>query len=217
MAAASGTTLFDIGIHNSFEQLRSLKNDLIYRKEYTMSRLKTLNLITADTMASTLLNAVEQRMGSIPNMIATLAHSHTATQAYLSFSQILAGGSLPAGLREKLALTVSEANQCEYCLAAHSFFGGKAGLNEAEILDARHGMSDDAKTHAALEFARKIVQDRGHISNEELAEVRHAGFSDGEIVEIVANVALSIFTNYFNQVAKTDIDFPAVPAVAMQD
>jgi uncharacterized peroxidase-related enzyme len=182
-----------------------------------MSRLKALDLITADTMASTLLNAVEQRMGSVPNMIATLAHSHTATQAYLSFSQILAGGSLSAGLREKIALTVSEANQCEYCLCAHSFFGEKAGLNEAEILDARHGMSDDPKTHAALEFVRKVVQDRGHVTDEELAEVRRAGYSDGEIVEIVAHVALNIFTNYFNQVAETDIDFPAVPAVAMLD
>jgi alkylhydroperoxidase family enzyme len=83
-------------------------------------------------------------------------------------------------------------------------------LSEQELLDARHGTAEEDRTHAALTFARKIVQDRGHVSDEDLAEVRNAGFDDGEIAEIVANVALNIFTNYFNRVAEPEIDFPAV-------
>ena len=95
-----------------------------------------------------------------------------------------------------------------------ALFGSKAGLSESDLLDARHGTATDEKINAALVFARKIVQDRGHVSDEDLEEVRRAGYTDGEIAEIVANVALSTFTNYFNQVADTEIDFPVAPSLA---
>jgi uncharacterized peroxidase-related enzyme len=180
-----------------------------------MPRIQPINRSRADAKTSMILNAVENGMGMLPNMIATLANSLPVTQAYLSFSQILAGGSLPAGLREQIALTVGEANQCDYCVSAHSFLGSKEGLSDTELLDARHGTAEDEKTHAALSFARKVVQDRGHVSDEDVAEVRRAGYNDGEIAEIVANVALNVFTNYFNRVADTEIDFPAVQSLAM--
>jgi uncharacterized peroxidase-related enzyme len=161
-----------------------------------------------------LLGAVEKKMGRVPNLIATMAQSSAVLEAYFGFSQGLAGGSLSASLREQIALTVSEANQCNYCLAAHSFLGGKTGLSRSEIHDARHGLASDEKANAALIFARKIVEERGHVSDEDVEEVRHAGYTDGEIAEIVANVALSIFTNYFNHVAETEIDFPLAPSLA---
>jgi AhpD family alkylhydroperoxidase len=117
-------------------------------------------------------------------------------------------------LRQEIALAVSEANQCNYCLSAHTFLGSKVGLTESELLDARHGTASDEKTNAALTFARKIVQDRGHVSDEDVEEVRRAGYTDGEIAEIVANVALTTFTNYFNTVAGTEIDFPVAHSLA---
>jgi uncharacterized peroxidase-related enzyme len=165
----------------------------------------------ANPKTRSLLEGVEKKLGTVPNLIGTMAQSPAVAQAYLGFSQAVAGGSLPAALREQIALTVSEANQCDYCVSAHCFLGSKAGLTESELLDARHGTASNEKTHAALTFARKIVDDRGHVNDEDVEEVRRAGYSDGEIAEIVANVALSIFTNYFNHVADTEIDFPVVP------
>ena len=161
-----------------------------------------------------LLGAVQKNMGMVPNMISTMAQSPAVVQAYLKFNQSLAGGSLPEALRQAISLSVSESDQCNYCLSAHSFLGSKAGLSESDLLDARHGSASDEKTNAALVFARKIVEDRGHVSDEDVEDVRRAGYTDGQITEIVANVALTTFTNYFNQVAGTEIDFPLARSLA---
>ena len=154
---------------------------------------------------------VEKKMGTVPNMVATMAQSPAVVQAYLDGNQALAGGSLSAALRQQIALTVSEANQCDYCVSAHTQFGRKAGLSESDLLDARHGTSSNRKTNAALTFARRIVEDRGHVNDEDVDEVRQAGFTDGEIAEIIANVGMTTFTNYFNHIAGTEVDFPYVP------
>jgi uncharacterized peroxidase-related enzyme len=168
----------------------------------------------ADSRTRELLGSVEKKIGMVPNMISTMANSPTVAKAYLGFSQTLAGGSLSAKLQQQISLAVGEADQCNYCLSAHSFLGSKAGLSESDILDARHGMASDDKINAALVFARKIVEDRGHVSDEDLEDVRRAGYSDGEIAEIIANVALNLFTNYFNHVADTDVDYPLVPSLS---
>jgi AhpD family alkylhydroperoxidase len=115
-------------------------------------------------------------------------------------------------MRERLALAVGEANGCNYCLSAHSLLGKGAGLSDAEIAAARDGSSADLRIGEGLRFARAVVDERGAVADADLARVRAAGYSDGEIGEIVANVALNIFTNYFNQVAATAIDFPIVKA-----
>ena len=109
----------------------------------------------------------------------------------------------------QLALTVSEANGCEYCLAAHSAVGKMFGLTGDQIHDARHGTSIDPRTDALLRFARKVNETRGKISDDDLVEVREAGFDDGAIAEVIAEVALNVLTNYFNNVAETTVDFPA--------
>ena len=126
----------------------------------------------------------------------------------------LAGGGLPRRLREQIALAVGEANACAYCVAAHTAMGRRAGLTEQETKEARRGSSHDTKERAALEFARKVVEDRGVVADADLERIRRAGYNDGEIAEIVANVALNIFTNYFNHVAGTEVDFPAAPDLA---
>jgi AhpD family alkylhydroperoxidase len=111
-------------------------------------------------------------------------------------------------------LAVGETNNCGYCVAAHTALGKGAGLSEAETVDARYADSQDEEERAALQFAHKVVSERGWVSDDDVQRVRQAGYNDGEIGEIVANVALNIFTNYFNHVAGTEVDFPVAPELA---
>ncbi|MFZ5831719.1 MAG: carboxymuconolactone decarboxylase family protein [Planctomycetota bacterium] len=179
-----------------------------------MPRLQPVRSSTANAKAAHLLENVKKKLGSVPNLISTMANSPAAAQAYLDFNQALAGGELPPRLREQIALAVGQNNECDYCVAAHSFLGKRTGLTDEQVIDARRGSAADERTAAALSFAHKLVEHRGWVSNEDVDDVRHAGYSDGEIAEIVAHVALNIFTNYFNHVAGTEIDFPAAPALA---
>ena len=127
---------------------------------------------------------------------------------YLQLSGTLGGGKLSAKLREQIALTVAQANGCAYCLAAHCAIGGMVGLSKEQLHDSRLGIGTDSHAHAVLSLARAIVDERGRVSDEELAAARNAGLDDAEIAEVVANVALNVFTNYFNNLAGTTIDFP---------
>ena len=179
-----------------------------------MPRLQPVNQATADSATSKLLGAVEKKMGAVPNIIATMANSPAVANAYLGFSQSLSTGSLSARLREQIALVVGETNGCGYCVAAHTALGKGAGLSQQETCDARRAVAADDKERAALDFARKIVVDRGNVSDADVQQLRHVGYTDGEIAEIVANVALNIFTNYFNHVAGTEVDFPLAPELA---
>jgi len=176
-----------------------------------MPRIQPFDKDPADTATAELLGAVQKKMGTVPNIIATMANSPAVAKAYLGFSQSLSTGSLPARLREQIALVVGETNGCDYCVAAHTALGKAAGLTEEETCDARRAVAGDGQEQAALEFAHKIVSDRGNVSDDDVQKVRQAGYTDGEVAEIVANVALNIFTNYFNHVAGTDVDFPAAP------
>jgi len=176
-----------------------------------MSRIQPVNETTADPTAAQVLATVKKKLGKVPNLIATMANSAAVVNSYLEFSQALSTGSLSPRLREQIALVVGETNRCEYCLAAHTALGKGAGLTEAETRDARVAVASDEKERAALDFARQIVVQRANISDTDVQDARLAGYTDGEIGEIVANVALNIFTNYFNHVAETEVDFPAAP------
>ena len=179
-----------------------------------MPRIEPVDPTNATPEVTELLAAVKSKMGKVPNLISTMATSPSVANAYLGFSQSLSGGTLPARLREQIALAVGEANGCGYCVAAHTLLGKGAGLSEQETRDARQALPADEQERAALAFALEVVRSRGAVSDEAFDAVRRAGFSDGEIGEIVANVALNVFTNYFNLVARTDIDFPAAPSLA---
>lgn len=179
-----------------------------------MPRIQPIDQKTADAATAELLGSVEKKLGAVPNIVATMANSPAVAKAYLGFSQTLSTGTLKPRLREQIALVVGEANRCEYCVAAHTALGKRAGLTEAETCDARRATSQHGKESMALEFARKVVQDRGIVDDADVDQLRQAGYTDGEIGEIVASVALNIFTNYFNHVAGTEVDFPAVPSLA---
>ena len=175
-----------------------------------MPRLRPINRRKAPTATQKLLARVEDQLGMVPNLIATMAQSTSVARAYLSMAEALADGDLPESLREQIALTVSQANDCDYCVAGHSAVGSSIGLTDDEVRDARNATSPDRKTEAVLQFAHHIVVRRGSLSDADINEIRAAGLSDAEIMEIIAHVAMNIFTNYVNLIARTDIDFPPV-------
>lgn len=175
-----------------------------------MSRLSVIQTEKASGKARELLEAVQAKLSITPNMTRVMANSPAVLEGYLAFSGALAGGSLNAKLREQIALEVGEQNTCQYCVSAHSVIGKMTGLSEAEIEAARDAKSSLPKSTAALAFARQIVAKQGRANQADVDAVRNAGFSDGEIAEIIAHVALNIFTNYFNNTADVDVDFPKV-------
>lgn len=179
-----------------------------------MQRLQPISPEKAEGRAKQLLDGVKAKLGMVPNIMRTLASSPAALGAYLAFAEALRGGSLGPKLGEQIALAVGQANGCDYCVAAHSAVGGMLGLSEEEILDNRRATSADSRTEAALKFARTVVAERGWVGDPDVARLREAGYGDGEIAEIVAHVALNLFTNYFNHIAETEVDFPAVAPLA---
>jgi len=178
-----------------------------------MARIQPVSQNTTDQATSELLTAVKKKLGGVPNLISTMAQSTAVAKSYLGFAETIAGGSLPPRVREQLALVVGEANGCHYCVSAHTFLGKKAGLTDTETLSARAAVTGNPKETAALVFAQRVVQTRGKVSDADLQHVRAAGYNDAEIGEIVAHVALNVFTNYFNNVAQTEVDFPVAPAL----
>ena len=181
-----------------------------------MSRIQAVNPAEATGKAKELLNAVQAKIGMTPNLMKTLAQAPAALEGYLNFSGALSGGVLSAKFREEVALAVAQANSCEYCLSAHSAIGKMVGLKPEEIAASRQSHSADAKQNAGLQFAQAIVVLKGEVSTAAIEAVRAAGYSEAEITEIVANVALNIFTNYFNHVAQTEVDFPHVSVALAQ-
>ena len=173
-----------------------------------MSRLKQIDPEGASGRAKELLDGVRSKLGLVPNITRALANSPAALEAYVGISAALSKGKLSAKSRELISLAVAQANDCDYCLAAHSAIGKMVGLTPDQILDSRRGTSVDPKTDAVVRLARKLVDARGHATDADLDDFRGAGFDDEAVVEVVANVALNMFTNYFNHVAETDVDFP---------
>lgn len=163
-----------------------------------------------DHKSKELLAGVEKMLGGIPNLFTTMAHSSAALGVFVGALGALAISKLKASLREQIALTVAGANGCDYCASAHTALGKMSGVSEEELMKNLYTQSNDEKTQAALSFARKIVETRGHVSDADLKAVRQAGYNEGEIVDIIAVTCINIFTNYFNHIAETTIDFPVV-------
>ncbi len=176
-----------------------------------MTRIHIPTVEQSPTASQPLLHAVHKQLGIVPNLMKLVGNSPAALEGYLSLNGALAQGVLPMVLREKIALTIAEFNGCEYCLAAHSYIASHlAHVSAPAIAAARDALSDDAKTQAALQFALAVAKQRGKVDAEELTHLHAAGFDDASIVEIVLNVALNMLTNYINNVALTEVDFPKV-------
>ncbi|QQE09880.1 carboxymuconolactone decarboxylase family protein [Cupriavidus sp. ISTL7] len=175
-----------------------------------MSRVPLIdpNHTTADRQA--LLAQIHGAFGATPNMFKAVANSPAALQSMWGSFGALGGGVIPARLGEQIAVAIANRNACEYCLAAHTALGRKAGASAEEMSAAQGGESTDPKTAAALRFALKLVEARGQVNDADVRAVREAGFNDEEIVEIVAHVALNLFTNYVNVAFAVPVDFPGV-------
>jgi uncharacterized peroxidase-related enzyme len=179
-----------------------------------MSRIPTPATIDAAPTASRpLLEGVKKQLGVVPNMYRLISNSPAALEGYLGLSGALSKGRLPAPTRERIALAVAEENGCSYCLSAHSYLGKNlAKLDDAEITANRQGASHDPKADAAVRFATKLVQERGHVGEDDVRAVKAAGYDDAQVIEIVLHVALNTWTNFINVAGETEIDFPVVTA-----
>jgi uncharacterized peroxidase-related enzyme len=179
-----------------------------------MSRIPTPATVdAAPAAAQPMLEAVKKQLGVVPNLFRLVANSPATLEGYLGLSTALGKGALAPQTRERIALAVAEINGCDYCLSAHTYLGKNlAKLDDAEIAANRAGGSTDAKADAAVRFASKVVRLRGHVGEEDVRAVKAAGYTDAQLVEIVMHVALNTWTNYINEVAKTEIDFPVVTA-----
>ncbi|WP_347986382.1 carboxymuconolactone decarboxylase family protein [Methylomonas sp. AM2-LC] len=176
-----------------------------------MNRIAIPSADQTPAASKPLLEAVQKQLGVIPNLMKLVGNSPAALHGYLSLSGALAKGSIDIKTGERIALAIAEINACSYCLSAHTYLGKNvAKLDDIELAANRKGTSTDPKAAAAVHFASKVAIERGHVSNTDVQAVKAAGFNDAEIVEIVLHVALNTLTNYVNEVAQTEIDFPEV-------
>ena len=129
-------------------------------------------VLIAEGKAKTLLDGAQKRFGMVPAIMQTMASSPAVLDAYLGFARALGSSSLAADLREQIALTVAEVNQCQYCLAAHSAIGKSLGLGDEAIADARRATAADGETAAVLQFVAKVVHARGWVTD---ADVERPG------------------------------------------
>jgi len=174
-----------------------------------MARLTVIDPATASPAAKAIFDGPLK--GKHINIFKGLANSPAALEAYLGMSGALAKGHLSAQEREIIALTVGEANNCGYCVAAHTAIGAGAGLGGEQALEARRGTMKDAKHNALVKFTLALHEKRGFISDQDLAAFKAAGYTEGHVPEVIGAYALNTFTNYFNHANDTAIDFP-IPA-----
>lgn len=175
-----------------------------------MPRISPVSADLIDTQTKATLDAVKAKIGMVPNLYATLAHAPVALNAYLALVDGLSGGVLTAPHREIISLVTAQANGCQYCLSAHTLLGKAAGLSEEAMQAARCGTGTNELDEAIARFAFRLIETRGQVTDVDVAAARSTGLTDAQIVEIVANVAMNVLTNFTNNVAATVIDFPEI-------
>ncbi len=173
-----------------------------------MPRIPALEPDQATGKAAELLAQIKQANGKAINILKTMAHAPALLEGYMNFSAAIKKSSLSPALREQIALTVAAMGDCEYCVDAHAFMGRKAGLDNEEMGRALRGESSDAKSQAGLTFAKKMVDNRGWLEDEELQDLLDAGYTQGQALEILGVVLMNLLTNYVNHLAHTETDFP---------
>ena len=175
-----------------------------------MNRVSLIDRNNASADRRQLLDEIHGAFGTTPNMFRAVANSPAALRSMWGAFGALGNGTLGAALGEQIAVAVADRNACDYCLAAHTALGRKAGVSADALHAAQAGQSTDPKTQAALDFALKVVDGRGQVSQADVQALREAGFDDEGIVEIMAHVALNLFTNYVNVAFEVPVDFPGV-------
>ncbi len=175
-----------------------------------MARITPLSIEQADESTAATLTTVKQNLGMLPNLFGTFAHAPAVLNSYLGFRQNLSEGLLSERQREIIALAVAQSSQCQYCLSAHTLLGKRAGLSDDEILAARNASASDETDNAIAVLALQLASQQGWLKDEQFEAAKAGGLEQGHIVEVTANVAFNLLTNYVNHVAQTDVDFPKV-------
>lgn len=179
-----------------------------------MSRVQLINPAETTSDRQVVLEQVNKAFGATPNLFKAVANSPAALKSMWGSFVALGAGVLGAQLGEQIAVAVANRNGCEYCVAAHTVLGKGAGVSARDMSAAQAGQSTDPRTAAALTFALKLVTERGQVSADDVTELRGAGFDDEQIVEILAHVALNLFTNYVNVAFDVPVDFPKVALIS---
>jgi AhpD family alkylhydroperoxidase len=177
-----------------------------------MCRISDIDPNAVTGVAKQTLDSVQAKFGMVPMVARTMAQSSAVVVGWAALTAALAGGVLGERTGELIALAVAQANSATYCLALHTASGAMIGLTQRDQVEARRGRAVDAKEAAAIQLALAILTTRGGVSDDALASARGAGLTDAELCEVSAHVALNVFTNYFNRLADTEIDFPKVDA-----
>jgi uncharacterized peroxidase-related enzyme len=175
-----------------------------------MPRIQPIDPANAPAAAQPMLEGLNKKMGRVPNIFKTMAQAPSVLEAYMTFSGAMAKSSLPATLREQIALACAGATNCDYCASAHTVIGKGAGLNDDQTAHALQGRADDTRAQAAITFARALIAAPKVVTDAQFDALRNAGFNDAEIMEIVAVISLNLFTNFFNHVTDPDVDFAPI-------
>lgn len=178
-----------------------------------MPRIEPLEVEQAQGQTSELFDAIQQKVGKVPNIYRTLGHAPPVLAGVMQLGQALDGGSLSGKIKEQIALRVAERNGCNYCAAAHTAVGKSVGLTETQATEARQGKADEQHAQAVLRLVDAILEREGFITDDQLAAARDAGISDAQVLEVVGQVVKNFFTNFVNHIAETEVDFPSVPQI----
>jgi uncharacterized peroxidase-related enzyme len=175
-----------------------------------LSRVAPLDPAGAVGRPKELLSTVKASLGATPNMTTTMARS-TVLEGWLALNGALRKGSISGANGERIALAVAEANECSYCLSAHTYLGANLARLDADELERARGFdSADPQAAAILAFAEAVLRTTGAVSDDDVAAARAAGLGDAELGDIVGHVAVNVLTNLFNRTFEVEVDFPVV-------
>jgi uncharacterized peroxidase-related enzyme len=175
-----------------------------------MSRVPLVEPGTTSGIVKEQLEEIRTAFGTVPAMFRAVANSPAALTSMWGSFGAFGDGALGPALGEQIAVAVANRNSCEYCLAAHTALGRKAGVSGEAMQAAQTGLSDDPRTAALLVFALKVVDQRGQVTADDVQAVRDQGWEDEHLVEVIGQVALNLFTNYVNVALGVPVDFPRV-------
>lgn len=170
-----------------------------------MSRLKVIE--SAEGKTQEMLKGIESKLGRVPNIFKGMANSEATLGFYMAGSEALGASKLTATEKEALALAIGSKNECKYCQSAHTAIAGSMGVSESDIESYKSLKSADEKTQSLINFALAVMEKKGFVTDAEIQDVKSKGYTDAHISEVVAVVAINVFTNYFNHVNDTVVDF----------
>ncbi|WP_438871708.1 carboxymuconolactone decarboxylase family protein [Pedobacter panaciterrae] len=173
--------------------------------------MKTVNVPKREEVSpgsQQMFDQIQSSLGKVPNLYATIGYSESALRGFLAFDSAMATSVFSPKEKEAIALVVSQANSCDYCLAAHTMLARKNGFEKQDILEIRKGKISDPKINALLELARTITVDKGQFGDEALDAFFQVGYDHAALIELIALIALRVFTNYVYAATNIPIDFP---------